>query len=48
MLWERINAKHLGTMLLFNIFNKTGDFAIPVLICWAVSVHANQYISTQK
>ena len=46
MLWERINAKLLVTILLFKPFDKTCYFA--VLICWAALVPANQYISTQK
>ena len=46
MLWERTNAKPLVIILLFELFDKTCNFA--VLICWAVLVPANQYIPTQK
>ena len=46
MLWERINAKPLVTIVFFKIFDKSGNFT--VLICCAVPVPANQYISTQK
>ena len=46
MLWERINAKPLVTIFLFKRFDKSCYFA--ALICWAVLVPANQYISTEK
>ena len=47
MLWERINAKPLVTILFFKIVDKTGDF-VELMIRCAVPVPANQYISTQK
>ena len=47
MLSEKINAKPLITILFFKSFDKTGKFAV-LMICCAVPVFANQYISTQK
>ena len=47
MLWERSHAKTLVTMLFFKILDKTGNFTV-FMICYAVPVPANQYISTQK
>ena len=43
MLWERINAKPLVTIVFFKIFDKTGSFAV-LMILWAVPVPVNQYI----
>ena len=46
MLWQRINARPVVTILFLRVFDKTNSFS--VLIFCEAPVTANQYISTQK
>ena len=47
MLWEKINAKPLVTMLFFKILDKTDNFVVLMIYC-AVQVPTNKCILTQK